>query len=236
MLTNKNLVAFCLRKAAEKTKYMWGDYGRQITLSTIEGKAKQYPQRYSKSRIAELKKCVGTHYGCDCAGLIKWFLWTNNGLTPIKYASKTDRNCSSLLRNAKVSGDIKTLPEIEGLILYKEGHVGVYVGNGKAVECTLGAYGDGVVITNVKGRGWTKWFMLNDIEYIDNRIIKVGDTVTYNGNKHYKSSNGLIPLPCKGGKATVTATKLGAKHPYHLVRDKSDGATVYGWVNKEYIL
>ena len=62
---------------------------------------------------------------------------------------------------------------------------------------------------------------------------KVGDTVVYNGTKHYASANATSAQSCKGGKAKITQIyQLGkSKHPYHLVRVSGSGATVYGWVD-----
>lgn len=60
---------------------------------------------------------------------------------------------------------------------------------------------------------------------------KVGDTVMFNGNTHYSSSNGSRAVSCRPGKAKITQTYNG-KHPYHLVRIIGGGATVYGWVDK----
>ena len=68
---------------------------------------------------------------------------------------------------SKTKGTIETLPEISGLILYMKGHVGVYIGNGECIECTLGKYGDGVVKTKVAGRGWTHWLQLPWLDYND---------------------------------------------------------------------
>lgn len=48
-----------------------------------------------------------------------------------------------------------------------DGHVGVYVGNGRVVECTpnmkLGGWG--VLNTAISGRGWTHWAKHIDIDY-----------------------------------------------------------------------
>lgn len=57
MLTNKDLADFCLNKATHvSSKYMWGDYGRTITNTTIEQKAKQYPTRYSAYGRVDMDK------------------------------------------------------------------------------------------------------------------------------------------------------------------------------------
>lgn len=62
--------------------------------------------------------------------------------------------------------------------------------------------------------------------------FKVGDTVMFKGTKHYATANNTNANKCKGGKATVTVTSEGSKHPYHLVKVSGGGATVYGWVDE----
>ena len=61
--------------------------------------------------------------------------------------------------------------------------------------------------------------------------LSVGDVVDFTGTTHYSSSNATSGSPCKPGKAKVTALALGAKHPYHLVKESGSSATVYGWVD-----
>jgi hypothetical protein len=53
------------------------------------------------------------------------------------------------------TGPILTLPDVPGLVLWKRGHIGVYVGSGRAIEARGFSYG--VVETAVAGRGWSKW-------------------------------------------------------------------------------
>lgn len=60
----------------------------------------------------------------------------------------------------------------------------------------------------------------------------VGDIVRFTGNKHFTNANSTTSKNCKSGIAKVTAISKNAKHPYHLVAEKSKGSTVYGWVNK----
>lgn len=61
--------------------------------------------------------------------------------------------------------------------------------------------------------------------------LSVGDVVDFTGTTHYASSNATSGSLCKPGKAKVTALALGAKHPYHLVKESGGSATVHGWVN-----
>lgn len=63
---------------------------------------------------------------------------------------------------------------------------------------------------------------------------KVGDTVIFNGGRHYVSAYAFNGSPCKNGKAKITQIyELGkSRHPYHLVADRGGGSTVYGWVDE----
>lgn len=62
-------------------------------------------------------------------------------------------------------GTIDTLPEIPGVALRSDGHVGVYVGDGCAVEERGFSYG--CVKTKVSSRKWTHWFQLPFVDYGD---------------------------------------------------------------------
>ena len=62
-------------------------------------------------------------------------------------------------------GNMNTMPEIPGLLLWMDGHVGIYIGDGYAIEAMGTKYG--VVKTKVSGRGWQKWGKIPCIEYIE---------------------------------------------------------------------
>lgn len=170
MITNKMLVDFCEAAIKKPSLYMWGTYGRVITRSILDAKIKQYPKNYSEARQKFLLSHIdGKTVGCDCAGLIKWALWTEGNINDkIRYDSKTDRNTTGLYNAATIRGPLAVLPEIPGLILYKKGHVGVYLGKGYVAECTLGARGDGIVKTKLTDTDWTHWMKIPEIMYVEN--------------------------------------------------------------------
>lgn len=168
-MNNKVFSSFCLNALSVRSLYMWGTYGKKITENLISSKKKQYPNRYSESRLSLLRKNIdGETVGCDCTGLIKWALWTNGDLdAPIRYNAATDRGTGGLYREAKEKGIISTLPELPGTVVYKEGHVGVYIGDGNVIECTLGSRGDGIVKTKIHDTKWTHWLKVPEIDYIE---------------------------------------------------------------------
>ena len=78
-------------------------------------------------------------------------------------------------------------------------------------------------------------FIYNPAVPDDEPELKVGDVVNFVGKKQYIWQNGTAPIKAKPGKATITKIKAGSLHPYHLIRDKSSGSNVYGWVDAEDI-
>ena len=68
------------------------------------------------------------------------------------------------------SGDISSIPEVPGLGVRMNGHIGVYIGNGEVIEAMGTAYG--VVKTKVAGRGWSKWLRIPNIQYVKKQDVK----------------------------------------------------------------
>lgn len=108
----------------------------------------------------------------DCCGFFKCFIWHDYSSKNAKYYGKTqkDLSCEGLLNEAKEKGDISTIPEIQGVLVYMKGHMGIYIGDGKVIESTVAKF-DGkngkIYKTYFKGSGsgcdgkratWTKWF------------------------------------------------------------------------------
>ena len=174
VITNHMLASFCEQALKKKSLYMWGTYGKAITSALISSKAKQYPDRYSSSRISFLKKHIdGTTVGCDCSGLIKWALWTDGNIYgKIKYSAKTDRGAQGLFDSAKEKGKINTMPNVPGIVLWKPGHVGVYIGEKEVIECTFGSRGDGIVKTPLSSAGWTYWLKVPEVMYVEDVMKK----------------------------------------------------------------
>ena len=48
-----------------------------------------------------------------------------------------DIGANQMYYNAKESGPISTMPDIPGLAVWHEGHIGVYIGGGQVVEAMV---------------------------------------------------------------------------------------------------
>jgi len=87
----------------------------------------------------------------DCSGLIK---------------SKVEvcaRGTEELLAESELNGTIDTIPEIPGLGVYMNGHVGVYVGEGMVIDARTEASGIGYDAIDYEG--WTHWFEIKGVDY-----------------------------------------------------------------------
>ncbi|MBR5785340.1 MAG: hypothetical protein IKY41_01400, partial [Clostridia bacterium] len=141
-----------------KTVYANGMFGQPITDSIIQQKAKQLSHWYTASRRDMLYGLVGQGYfGFDCVCFVKSItFWDWNGNADsvnggAKYDGSTDYTEDGLLdKCTNVSDDFKNI-EI-GEYLWTDGHCGIYIGDGLAVECTP-KWDNGVQITEVTNVG-----------------------------------------------------------------------------------
>lgn len=206
-MTNKEFCERLTQIAADyKTVYLWGGFGAPITESIITTLAKMYPSFYTSARKSALRKLVGKGYfGFDCVGLIKGILWGWSGKTKATYGGAIyasgkvpDVTSEGMIERCK--GVTTSFKSIEpGEAVWMQGHIGVYIGDGKVVESTTKWDGD-VQITaclNVKkisglhGRTWTKHGKLPWIEYVktpakkeQTYTVQRGDTLTYIAKKY----------------------------------------------------
>lgn len=155
----------------------------KCTESLRSRKAAQYPSHYGSSRTSRYRGDISKKKVCaDCVGLIKGYCWTGGGLGVIesigtdndissKYGANgcPDKSANSMFTYAKSKGcawgTMDSLPEVPGIALRSDGHVGVYVGGGYAVEER--GFNYGCVKTKVASRKWTHWFQLPFVDYGD---------------------------------------------------------------------
>ena len=179
--TNEHFAAYCLQMVGQP--YWYGTCGYKATSSLLTRKTKQYPSHYQSSRTARYKQDIADKkVVADCIGGAKGYAWTGGGQAMLeaigtdgsvsnKYGSNgcPDKGAGSMFSYAKSKGkawgEINTIPEVVGLAVHKEGHVGYYVGNGYVVEWR--GFNYGCVKTKLLDRSWLYWYELPFIDYGD---------------------------------------------------------------------
>lgn len=151
--TNTGLVNYAIAQLGKP--YWYGTYGQKGAADLLSYKARQYPSMYTATRLANCRKQYNIKVH-DCVGLIKGYLWCDSpeDTTP-KYNAAQDKSANGMYNACKERGRIATMPDIAGVLVFMEGHVGVYIGGGYVVEAR--GFSSGVVKTKLAGRGWTKW-------------------------------------------------------------------------------
>lgn len=166
--TSEHFVAWC--KSMLGQPYWYGTCVYKCSTSLLNSKAKQYPDHYTASRMSRYKSDINAGKTCaDCVGACKGYAW-NHGK---KKSEVPDKSANGMFSYAKSKGAdwgaIGTLPEIPGVALRFDGHVGYYIGGGYAIEWRGFAYG--CVKTKVSGRKWTHWYKLPWIDYGEGALI-----------------------------------------------------------------
>lgn len=161
-----------------KTLYVMGCFGAPMTA----GNKKRYTQNHDYNKQSARTKMINAAsadtFGFDCVCLIKGVLWGWNGdksatYGGAKYKSNNvpDIGADSMI---KVCKDVSTdFSKIEvGEAVWMSGHIGVYIGDGLAVECTP-KWENKVQVTacncsksGYNRRNWTKHGKLPYVTYV----------------------------------------------------------------------
>lgn len=166
--TAQNLATFCLQVVG--TSYWMGTYGQRASRALYNQKKADYSQYYPPKSWTEASfvKDFGKPV-TDCAGLPKWFLWSDNmtNKNP-SYKSSEDFGATTFYNKCTSKGKIGTIPaEKVGICVFKgndttKTHMGIVVDNkGTVVEAKGHAYG------TIKSTlsGWDYWGKCHLIKY-----------------------------------------------------------------------
>ena len=266
--TNRELVAALLGVANNhNTLYVMGCFGAPLTGANVTRYTSNHNYNKQAARTAMIKAAAHKTppvFGFDCVCLIKGVLWGWNG-DPSKphggaiYASSgvPDINANAMIRQCKnLSTDFSKIEVGEAVWL--DGHIGIYIGDGKAVECTP-SWANKVQITAVKNTGIIpglnarQWVSHGKLPYITYggatasvsvflqpaptnapatpQKFAVGDIVNFTGSQHYSNPRAPNGPTCRPGIAKITQIASDYKRPYHLIAEKGGGSNVYGWVD-----
>lgn len=163
---NLDLVLWAEYAADREWGYVYGTYGTVLSEAMLTAKMEQYPDE-----VATKEQFIrGTWLGkrtADCVGLIKGYAWFNtvSQETEIGANGMQDLSANGMYDAATIKGEISTIPETPGLAVWKDGHIGIYIGGGNVVE----AYGTerGVIRSVLADGGWTHWLEVPSINYVE---------------------------------------------------------------------
>lgn len=184
---NKNniaLVNFAWNALDSKSGYIYGAYGQPVTLDYLLRQQNTFAgdkeANLTDDEVIRILSVYAGHPSFDCVGLIKSYGWINEKSGDITYKSNNmpDVGANSIMKlDGLVWGDISTMPDIPGLAVQMDGHIGIYIGNGEVIEARGNLYG--VVKTTLKGRGWQRWLEVSSITYEESGTFTIhGESVT----------------------------------------------------------
>lgn len=163
-----------------KTLYIMGCFGSPMNNTNKNRYCNNHSYNRQAIRSNKIRSVSADTFGFDCVCLIKGILWGWKGNTGATYGGAVynsngvpDKNADQIMGYCSgVSTDFRNI--VPGELVHMSGHVGIYIGDGLAVECTP-IWKDGVQITAVGNIGrktgyntrtWVNHGKLNFIDYV----------------------------------------------------------------------
>ena len=163
---NLDLVKWAQMAYDNKWGYVWGSHGNVLTSNELKRLEKTFG-----SHVTDKEEYIKSHWlgrrTSDCVGLIKGYGWYDEVSGTIKYGTNEmkDVTADGMFNAAVEKGPISTMPDIPGIAVWHQGHIGVYIGNGYVIHAA-NTY-DGVIKTPITSSGWTHWLKVPYINYIE---------------------------------------------------------------------
>ena len=163
---NLDLVKWAQMAYDNKWGYVWGSHGNVLTANELKRLEKTFG-----SHVTDKEEYIKSHWlgrrTSDCVGLIKGYGWYDETSGTIKYGTNgmKDVTADGMFNAAVEKGPINTMPDIPGIAVWHQGHIGVYIGNGYVIHAA-NTY-DGVIKTPITSSGWTHWLKVPYINYIE---------------------------------------------------------------------
>jgi hypothetical protein len=232
-----------------KTLYVYACFGAPLNNANKQRYTNNCDYNRQPSRSSKIWAASSDTFGFDCVNLIKGILWgwdadLNHIYGGAVYGSNgcPDTNANGMFWDYCYDQTSDFSNIIPGEFVWMEGHIGVYIGGGLAVECTP-IWNDGVQITAVGNIGpksgyatrtWTSHGKSKLIDYSDTPTpgpeptpvtlkYKVGDHVIITGQL-FATADGDEPGRAVDHVDThITRLAPGKPYPYNSTDD-------LGWV------
>ena len=159
-----DLATYAIHAWEQGWGYVWGTCGWVLTDGLFASKLAQYPDG-----VGDHEAFIRSHWlgrrTTDCVGLIKGYGWLDVETLTVGYATNgmPDYGANGMFYAATVTGSIDTIPEKPGIAVWRDGHIGVYIGDGYVIESMGTEFG--VVKTKLAERNFTNWLEIPFIEY-----------------------------------------------------------------------
>ena len=163
---NLGIVKWAIHAQENGWGYVYGTYGSVLDEALLTSKIAQYPDEVGGYEDFIRQNWLGGRTA-DCVGLIKGYGWynTETAQNEIRANGMPDIGANTMYENATEKGTIDTIPEIPGLAVWHEGHIGIYIGNGEVIQAAN--TNAGVIRTPIGQTGWTHWLKIPYISYIE---------------------------------------------------------------------
>lgn len=182
-LTGVGLAIFAKNKNG--TAYVYGAKGADgiLTQSKVNFLASNYRNIFTSNYLNKIKtkKLVGK-VCTDCSGLISWYTGKLLGSSQM-YSTAYTRLPIAQWKNFAV-----------GTVLWKQGHVGVYLGDGKVAEAV--GIDQGTIISDISSQKWVYGLTFSYIDYDIKTPIK--ENVSYKGKNPYQKPSSLVKRNQRG--------------------------------------
>lgn len=167
-----------------KTLYVMGCFGAPLTTANKARYTSNHTYNMNKDRTAKIQAADPDTFGFDCVCLIKAILWGWTGDTSHPYGGAVynsngvpDLSADQMIKKCvDVSTDFSKI--VPGAAVHMRGHIGIYIGDGLAVECTpkwadkvqVTAVGNIGPISGFQTRTWERWGLLPYVDYTADQV------------------------------------------------------------------
>lgn len=188
MLKTGQDIAAAAKDVATKyrTRYVMGCFGAPLNSANKKRYTQNHIYNMQANRTKKINAATADTFGFDCVGLIKGLLWgwygdSSKNYGGAKYTANgvPDINADTMISRCRsVSSTFSGIQP--GEVVWTNGHIGIYIGDGLAVESTP-SWNDGVQITAVlnigtkKGYNGRRWKKRGQLPYITYTATKTED-------------------------------------------------------------